>query len=108
MKLYIGGAWQGQEALAREENPGAPLLIDFHEAVREAARRGEDPQAFARDICARQPEAVVVANEVGAGVVPVAAEERAFREAVGRALCVIAQEAEQVTRVVCGIGVRIK
>ena len=51
---------------------------------------------------------MIVANEVGAGVVPVEAEERAFREAVGRALCVIAQQAQQVTRCVCGIGVRIK
>ena len=42
------------------------------------------------------------------GVVPLAAEDRAFREAVGRALCVIAQRAESVTRCVCGIGVRIK
>ena len=38
----------------------------------------------------------------------VAAEERAFREGVGRALCIIAQQARQVTRVTCGIGVRIK
>lgn len=51
---------------------------------------------------------MIVANEVGSGVVPVSAQERAFREAVGRALCVIAQEACEVTRVVCGIGVRIK
>ena len=35
-------------------------------------------------------------------------EDRAFREAVGRALCVIAQESDQVIRCVCGIGVRIK
>lgn len=41
-------------------------------------------------------------------MVPLAAEDRAFREAAGRALCVIAGRAEQVTRCVCGIGVRIK
>ena len=63
MKLYIGGAWQGQEELARGENPGAEILCEFHERV---------------------------------------------REAVGRALCVIAQRADEVTRAVCGIGVRIK
>ena len=34
--------------------------------------------------------------------------ERLFREAVGRALCIVAQESESVTRCVCGIGVRIK
>ena len=108
MKLYIGGAYQGQAELAHSENPGAVILDDFHEAVREAMSRGEDPRAFARRVIETQPDAVIVANEVGAGVVPVDADERAYREAVGRALCLIAQAAESVTRVVCGIGVRIK
>lgn len=108
MKLYIGGAYQGQLELARTENPDALILEDFHEAVQKAMQRGEDVRAFAQGVVAAYPEAVIVANEVGAGVVPVQAQERAFREAVGRALCVIAQEAQQVTRVVCGIGVRIK
>ena len=108
MKLYIGGAYQGQLELARAENPDALILADFHMAVQEALRRGEEARAFARSVVAAHPDAVIVANEVGAGVVPIEAQERAFREAVGRALCVIAQAAQQVTRVVCGIGVRIK
>lgn len=108
MKLYIGGAWQGQAELARAENPNAVILDSFHESIGLALQRGEEPQAFAACICREQPDAVIVANEVGSGVVPVSAQERAFREAVGRALCVIAQEACEVTRVVCGIGVRIK
>lgn len=108
MKLYIGGAWQGQSELARAENPNALILDSFHESIGQALQRGEKPQAFAVRICREQPDAVIVANEVGSGVVPVSAQERAFREAVGRALCVIAQEACEVTRVVCGIGVRIK
>lgn len=108
MKLYIGGAYQGQEELARAENPDAEIMADFHEEIRRAAARGEDPRAFAARICADQPRAVIVANEVGAGVVPIDAGERAFREAVGRALCVVAQASDTVVRVVCGIGVRIK
>ena len=108
MKLYIGGAYQGQEDIARAENPNADIWPDFHEAVREAIQRGEDALAFARRVVEERPDAVIVANEVGAGVVPIDPAERAFREAVGRALCVVAQEAESVTRAVCGIGVRIK
>lgn len=108
MKLYIGGAWQGQEELARLENPDSEILTDFHESIRSAVNRGEDPRAFARRICAEKPDSVVVANEVGAGVVPIEAADRAFREAVGRALCIIAQNSIEVTRVVCGIGARIK
>ena len=108
MKLYVGGAWQGQEELARQENPAAEIWSSFHETIREAVQRGEDPRAFARKMVEMHPKVVIVANEVGAGVVPMKAEDRAFREAVGRALCIIAQEAETVIRVVCGIGTRIK
>ena len=109
MKLYVGGAFQGQEQLARQENPHSEIFADFHETIRrEAVMQGADPRAFARQFCQEHPEAVVVSDEVGAGVVPLRAEDRAFREAVGRALCIIAQQAEQVTRCCCGIGVRIK
>ena len=93
MKLYIGGVYQGQEELARAENPGLPCYPDFHEAIRRAVLEAhQDPREFARQFCAAHPDAIVVANEVGAGV----------------ALCIVAQESESVTRCVCGIGVRIK
>jgi len=51
---------------------------------------------------------VIVADEIGCGVVPVDRNDRTWREATGRALCVLAQKSENVTRVVCGIGVCIK
>ena len=109
MKLYIGGAYQGQEELARQENPQGSLFPDFHETIRKAVLTdGQDPLVFAENFCREHPDAVVVSNEVGAGVVPMSAEERLFREAVGRVLCAVAQKSDQVTRCVCGIGVRIK
>ena len=109
MKLYIGGAYQGQTELAEQENPGAEIFADFHETIcRAVLEEGKDPRGLAREWIRLHPKAVIIANEVGAGVVPLAAEDRMFREAVGRALCILAQEAEEVTRCVCGIGVRIK
>lgn len=105
MKLYIGGAYQGQAELARRENPGAELIENFHLLLRNGTG---DPRSFAEEFFTRHPDAVVTADEVGCGVVPVDAADRAWREAVGRALCVLAQRADQVTRVICGIGVRIK
>ena len=108
MKLYIGGAYQGQNELAQAENLGAEIFRDFHETIRTAMNDGEDPRMFAERFCKEHPNSVIAANEVGAGVVPMRKEDRLFREAVGRALCVIAQQAEQVTRCVCGIGVWIK
>ena len=85
--------------------PDFPAILIFTKPSLEAH---QDPREFARQFCAAHPDAIVIANEVGAGVVPIVKEERLFREAVGRALCIVAQEAESVTRCVCGIGVRIK
>lgn len=108
MKLYIGGAYQGQEEIARRENPDAEIFIGFHETIRAALARREDPIALARRMIEEHPDAVIVADEIGCGIVPMLREERAWREAVGRAMGVLAQAAENVTRVSCGIGVRIK
>ena len=108
MKLYIGGAWQGQEALARRDNPGAEVLCDLPRRMDEALARGETPEGFARALLRDHPSAVVVADEVGCGLVPVDPDARRWREAMGRACCVLAEGSEAVIRVVCGLGVRIK
>lgn len=51
---------------------------------------------------------VVIATEVGGGVVPVDAAERAAREAAGRLSCLLAQRAERVIRVFCGLPMVLK
>lgn len=104
IKLYIGGAYQGQNALAQAENPQAEIVFDFERLVRGQA----DAAAFAAAFCDQHPDAVITAQEIGCGIVPMDAEERAWREAAGRALCVVAQRAGAVVRVLCGVGVRIK
>ena len=45
----------------------------------------------------------VIANEVGCGVVPMEAEQRRFRERAGRLSCLLAQRADTVIRVCCGL-----
>lgn len=105
MKLYIGGAYQGQEEVARTENPEAEIISDFHLLLRDFEGNA---QLFAEAFYEKYPDAVVVANEVGAGIVPMDPFERAYRERAGRAMCVLAQKSECVVRVLCGIGVRIK
>ena len=51
---------------------------------------------------------VVIATEVGGGIVPATAEERAAREAAGRLACLLAKKADTVIRVFCGIPTVIK
>ena len=51
---------------------------------------------------------IVTCSEVGAGIVPLDAQERAWREAVGRMSCELASQADVVVRMVCGIPVVLK
>ena len=50
----------------------------------------------------------MIATEVGGGVVPVDAGERAAREAAGRLACLLASRAQCVVQMFCGIPTILK
>lgn len=68
--------------------------------VQELARSAPDLRALAEDLSRRE---IVVATEVGGGVVPLDPAERAAREAAGRLSCLLAERADTVIRVCCGL-----
>lgn len=73
--------------------------------VQKLAAEREDLPALAEELGAYD---VVIATEVGSGVVPVDADERSAREAAGRLNCLLAEKADTVIRVFCGIPTVIK
>lgn len=73
--------------------------------VQELAAGCGDLAALAQQLARNE---VVIATEVGGGVVPVDKNERAAREAAGRLGCLLAQRADAVVRVFCGIPVYLK
>lgn len=72
------------------------------------ADRGERPRRGNSAWLEKWKNAVVISQEVGCGLVPVEPEQRRFREAVGRLNCLLAESAETVERVCCGLGMRLK
>lgn len=126
MKLIIGGAFQGKKAYAEktfgipkeefsdgavcrpEELFSAKAVCHFHEYIRRCLREGKQVTDLAEELAEKNPEILVIANELGSGVVPADAFDREYREVAGRVLCALAKEAAQVHRVVCGIGTVIK
>ena len=50
----------------------------------------------------------VIATDIGGGVVPIDAGEREAREAAGRLSCLLAQRADRVVRVFCGLPLVLK
>ena len=120
MKLYIGGRENGQRERAARDCGAVPmpctpeeafsvLCIDaFHMTIRNLLENGGDAREFARKLLEKNPDAVIVCDEIGLGIVPLDGFERRWREETGRALCILAEGAERVIRVYCGIPQVIK
>ena len=51
---------------------------------------------------------MLICDEVGCGVTPLDRGEREWRELVGRICCELAEGAQAVYRVRCGLGERLK
>lgn len=122
MRLIIGGIGQGKllyvlKTYGLSENDVAegfsaacekPIFNDFQQAVQSALLEGKNPQKLTERLISANPEVIILCDEVGCGVVPIRREERLWRETVGRLCCQLAQQAERVERVFCGIPMRLK
>ena len=68
--------------------------------VQELPQEGQDLAALAQEL-AQKP--VIIATELGGGVVPADPEARRKREDAGRLACELAARADTVIRVCCGL-----
>lgn len=107
MTLIVGPLFNGKRQAAMEL-----LGCDEAELTRRAVWDVQDLAASSSDLEALAAELaeheVVIATEVGGGVVPTDPAERAAREAAGRLNCLLAKRADRVIRVFCGIPTVLK
>ena len=94
MMFITGPLYSGKRTFAR--NFRGSVIAD----VQDAAAETQTPELAEYDI--------VIATEVGGGVVPMDAEERAGREAAGRLACLLAERADCVVQMFCGIPTVLK
>ena len=114
MVLIVGGMAQGKLEFAKRElgvaawSEGAlgaeGCVRDLHRVIRTLPAPREAIAAW----LAEHPEGVLICDEVGCGVTPLERADRDWRELVGRICCELAEKAEAVYRVRCGLGVRLK
>ncbi len=110
MELYVGGYAQGKTEYVKRTHPGQEerMKDGFHLWIRQLMEEGKDPEEETEIFLEKNPDAIIICDEIGNGIVPVDAFEREFRERLGRILIKIAARADRVERVICGIGQRIK
>ena len=104
------GAVQAMSGKQTGWQTAAPQVIvnHLHRYIREQLRQGADPEEAIEDFLKEHPDGILICDEIGNGIVPMEAEERIYRERTGRILERLAAQADEVVRVVCGIGQRIK
>ena len=103
---------QIQEAWKEAGSEEKTLIINhFHQVVKQelaGKRTPEELEADVMEFVEKHPEVILICDEIGNGIVPVDAFERTYREQTGRILIRLAQKADEVVRVLCGIGQRIQ
>ena len=125
--LVIGGAHQGKtqwvekqfpqyqrvsmEQLLAENQKGVKregaYIQGFHLYMKGWLQEKEDYKAYTGYLL-ENPSWLLICDEIGSGIVPLEREDREWREETGRMLCRIAEEADEVYRVFCGIPMQIK
>lgn len=84
------------------------VIYHLEEYIKRLMKEGENPSEFIEKILSKKGESVIIADEIGCGVVPADAFERFYRETDGRLCQKVAARADEVYRVFCGIGIKIK
>ncbi len=102
MMFITGPLYSGKRTFVRKFR--GSVIADVQDAAAEI-QTPEQLEALARELAEYD---IVIATEVGGGVVPMDAGERAGREAAGRLACLLAARADCVVQMFCGIPTVLK
>ena len=122
--IIIGGAFQGKTQYATKIYPelgltdGINCSLDeirncvainkFHSFTRRWLLEGKTKEALLTILENNRSLQLLISDEIGYGLVPIDDFEREYREFHGRVMTELAEQADCVERVVCGIPQRIK
>ena len=108
MILIFGGVYQGKLAYAKEQYGERKIINEADRWILSLIESGENVEEKVRELIADNPEAVVICNDISCGVVPVCATYRKWRDETGRAMSLLAADADEVIRMFCGIPTKLK
>ena len=127
MKLVIGGTaqgkleyvllkydvqknmvWDGVLPNDRKLNKNIVVINHFHQWVKSRMVSGGCPEDEIMSFLDCNEDCIIICDEIGNGIVPIDPFEREYRERTGRILVQLAKRAEEVERIICGIGQKVK
>lgn len=124
MHLIIGGAYQGKLSYAVRKNgleqdrlydltlgfpdKSFPALYHLESLTKKASHDGMTAGEIFDRLMEYSEGSIIVSREIGSGIVPMNAEDRLYREVHGSLLRMLAERADTVTRIVCGLEEKLK
>lgn len=126
MVLIFGGAYQGKQDYALETyglsakdvyqcdlesmviNFDKKVIANLERFILACIKEEVSAKECLEDNIERLRDKIIICDDISQGVVPVDKTERAWREMTGRTMTYLGQEADEVIRVFCGIGTRVK
>ncbi len=84
------------------------IINHLHLWIKNCMLEGRCPEEEILSFLDSCQDCIIISDEVGNGIVPINAFEREYRERVGKILIQVAERAEEVERVICKIGQKIK
>ena len=106
--IKISKIWYGDIPKYKEEQKDIVVINHLHHWIKSRIAKGGCPEEEIFAFVENYPDCVIISDEVGNGIIPIEAFEREYRERTGRMLVELAKKAEEVERVICGIGQKIK
>ena len=107
-QIYDGVFPDGEELFNRSNRNEILIVNHFHKWVNKELKENRNPEEKLEAFLKKGVRFVIISDEIGNGIVPVDAFERDYRERTGRMLITLASQADEVVRVICGIGQKIK
>lgn len=107
MVFVTGPLYSGKKTFVKEWMNWDEEALSWNAVwnVQDLAADCENLEQLAEELSQKK---VIIATEVGGGIVPITDKERAAREAAGRLACLLAKKADTVIRVFCGIPTVLK
>ena len=125
MVLIFGGAYQGKVEFAKEnfgvtENDvfictedkeidwSYKVIANLDQAFLKHVNEGKESREVLEENLDTLKDKILIVNDISQGIVPMEKNLRDWREMTGRAMLYLSKEADEVYRVFCGLGNKIK
>lgn len=122
MKFIIGGAYQGKLNFAKTEygmtdiyeckgpeiDFSHPLIYGIEKFCLYCVKEGIEAKDYFESRKPMWENSVLICEDIFCGVVPIEAENRAWREMTGRLCAYLTSEADEVNRMFCGLSQKLK